>query len=125
MSVVNVQVKGLNDVRAAIGKYGKNLAQEIVDITGQVQALVVNDARMNHPYTDRTGNLTQSIQPGPVEATERMVSGVIEARMQYASFVEFGTSRARPFPFLVPAMLRIIPRYRESVKAAIAKAKAS
>ena len=124
MSTVTIKVEGLNEVKGAIKKYGENLTHDIVDIVGMIQARVVNEAKQNHPYRDRTGNLTQSIQPGPVTADEKSVEGVVEARMEYASYVEFGTSRARPYPYLVPALLQNLPTFRASVKAAISSAKA-
>ncbi len=124
MSNVTINVTGLNDVKAAIKRYGDSLVSEIVDITGMVQARVVEDAKMNHPYQDRTTHLTQSIQIGPVSVDDKGIEGVVEARQPYASYVEFGTSRARAFPFLVPALLNNIPTFRASVKAAINRAKA-
>ena len=125
MSTVRIEVEGLNHVREAIKKYGENLVQEIVDVTGMIQTRIVDDAKINHPYRDRTGNLTQSIQIGPVAVDDKGVEGVVEARMEYASFVEFGTSRNKPYPYLVPALLRALPTFRASVKAAIARAKAA
>ena len=133
MSEVTIKVDGLNNVRDAIKRYGKNLVDEIVAITGIVQAKVVNDAKMNHGenahsmgrYRDRTTHLTQSIQVGPVSVDEKGVEGIVEARMEYASDVEFGTSRAHPYPFMIPAILQNISTFRASVKAAVKRARAS
>ncbi|NLH60632.1 MAG: hypothetical protein GX452_04435 [Ignavibacteriales bacterium] len=65
--------------------------------------LVVNYAKQNHTFKNRTTNLEKSIHE---EAHE--IAGVLEewviAGMPYASFVEFGTSRMAAKPFLVPAL---------------------
>ena len=122
--IKTISVEGLNQVEAGLKKYGENLMKELVDITGKVQALVVNEAKLHHPYTDRTGHLTDSIQVGPVLVSDKLIEGVVEARMEYASYVEFGTSRAKPYPFMVPALLKNIPKFRASVNAAILRAKA-
>lgn len=87
----------------------------IVTAAEMSQARVVNDARNDHPYKDRTQNLTNSIQPGAVEVTDDTVIAYVEARMQYASFVEFGTSRARAYPFLTPALLRNSNGFRKNL----------
>lgn len=56
----------------------------------------VIEAQQNHPYTDRTQQLTNTAhaERGPERGTSEMVW-----EMDYASFVDRGTSRARPYPF--------------------------
>ncbi len=60
-------------------------------------------ARAEHPYTDRTGNLTASIEALPARTVGGRVEGGVVAGMDYASYVDEGTSRARPYPYLQPA----------------------
>lgn len=58
-------------------------------------------ARSAHPYTDRTGKLTQSISGKVLVSTTGGATGVIEAKASYASYVEGGTAahaiRGNPF----------------------------
>ncbi len=110
-----MHIEGIPQVVKNLSRYEDLAIKGIVAAAQISQADVVNDARNNHPYTDRTGNLTNSIQPGRVEVTDSEVLAYVEARMEYASFVEFGTSRAHPYPFLTPAMLREAPTFRRNI----------
>lgn len=66
--------------------------------------LVALHAKVNHPYTNRTGRLerhtehqfTTGSMPGGYRAE-------VHGGMPYGSFVEEGTSRSRPYPYLWPA----------------------
>ena len=66
-------------------------------------------ARSRHPrreppksrYSDRTGNLTKSIQVNSARITS--LAATVYSKMQYAPFVEHGTRRAPPYPFMGPA----------------------
>lgn len=64
---------------------------------------VARSARDDHPYTDRTGDLTASIYAtnptGEIPAWETSVGGTTF----YASYVEHGTERSKPYPYLDPA----------------------
>ncbi len=68
-------------------------------------------AKANHPYKDRTHNLTKSIQSVPTKT-----GAYLSARMFYGSFVEWGTVKNKPYPYLRPAiefMLKMIRNKRE------------
>ena len=111
-----IEMKALGNVTKAI-------------VTGQ--ALVANDAKQNHPgkgspadsganrmqdpetgtprYADQTAQLTQSIKPGELRDTMtgkdgQVLAGGTEA-VEYAAFVEFGTSRMIAYPFMRPALV--------------------
>lgn len=60
-------------------------------------------ARAEHPYTDRTGNLTASIEALPARTVGDRVEGGVVAGAIYASYVDEGTDRSRPYPFMEPA----------------------
>lgn len=60
-------------------------------------------AKDNHPYQNRTGNLTRSIQSVPTRT-----GAYLSARMDYAPYVEFGTRRSRPYPYLRPAIEYVV-----------------
>lgn len=72
-----------------------------------------NMAHANKRYKNRTRNLTGSIGPPEiVEVTFDRVHGLVPAGMEYAAYIEFGTSvnvrtggSNRPYPFLTPALL--------------------
>ena len=65
---------------------------------------VANHAKQNHPFQNRTENLENSIHPLPVELEkDSVIVGAVKAGMEYAEYVEFGTSKSAPYPYLVPA----------------------
>lgn len=120
---MSVTIIGLPKVLKNLNDYSVKVLQACVDAAQISQARIVNSARSNHPYKDRTGNLTNSIQPGNVEVSEEGITAYVEARMSYASFVEFGTSRAKAYPFLTPAMIAEYPNYRKTMTKLIGKIK--
>lgn len=74
----------------------------------QSAAAVVHSAKAEHAYTDRTGRLTRSIRAyAPRGRFSRDTLRVeIVAATDYASYVERGTTRSRPYAFLGPAAER-------------------
>ncbi len=118
-----IEVKGLDGLVKNLSKYSDLALKGVVAACQITQAIIVNDARADHPYKDRTGNLTNSIQAGDVIIDDKEVTVYVQARMQYASFVEFGTSRAQAYPFLTPAMLRNAANFRKTVAEQIGKIK--
>jgi len=57
----------------------------------------IEEAQRNHPYTDRTTNLSE-LASGEDNATGEAGSEMVWP-MEYASFVDRGTRRNRPYPF--------------------------
>lgn len=119
----SIRILGIPEVIKNFGEYQSRVLQAAVTATQMSQARIVNQARSNHPYQDRSGNLTNSIQAGDIEISEIGVTAFVEARMEYASFVEFGTSRSRAYPFLTPAMLAEYPRFKANTAREIKKIK--
>ena len=83
--------------------------------------VVMTHAKQNHPYTDRTGFLTQSIRPLDPTGTfsegnlgvDILAGGLFN--VDYALCVEKGTEvdgkrRNKPYPFMVPALDTQMPR---------------
>lgn len=112
---MNIEIKGMDALIKNLSRYPDEVIKGCVQAAQITQALIVNDARSDHPYKDRTGNLTNSIQPGDVVVDDVEVTAFVEARMEYATFVEFGTSRAHAYPFLTPAMLRQLPNFQKAI----------
>jgi HK97 gp10 family phage protein len=72
------------------------------------------------PATD-TGRLVSSIV-ADVERTPNGPVGVVVARTAYATYLEFGTRRMAPRPFMLPAFERNRARVRELIRVGIATA---
>ena len=95
---------GLNDLLRYIDKTKSTVITAVAAAVGQVTIEIAEDAKTNHSFTNRTGNLENSIQPLPVKVDGSTISGGVNAGMEYAKFVEYGTSKAAPYPFLTPAV---------------------
>ena len=68
--------------------------------------LVAAYAKANHPYTNRTYRLQTYTEYQFTEGTFETGYRVrVDGGMFYGSYVELGTSRNRPYPFLRPAWL--------------------
>lgn len=120
---MNGAVSGWKETILNLSKYEKNVVDRLVTAVQITQAEVVNEAKANHPYTDRTQTLTKSIQAGDVIIKQGSVDGNILALADYASFVEFGTSRSQAYPFLGPAILKSRNSFNRRVDEAFGGAK--
>lgn len=92
----------------AIGITAESKAKEEVD-------RVVYDTPPSPNYV-RTGNLRNRITH-EVLAGEKAV--VIGERLSYAPFVELGTSKMKPRPFLKPAIMNNIDEYKKLAEDAL------
>lgn len=101
---VKVRFEGIEEALAG-------LCEEAIDSARVAVALhasrVAEGARSTHPYTDRTGNLTESIEALDTNREGDFVRGYVVAGMDYASFVEEGTSRMHARPYLSSAAERL------------------
>lgn len=120
MAGIKVEVKGINDLLRNID-LAKESTKNIVAAAGV--AVVSKDvgeyAKANHPFQNQTGNLEASIHPLPVEIKGDYVIGYVQAGMEYAPHVEFGTSRSAPYPYLNPAVKANRENLRKTVAACI------
>ena len=64
----------------------------------------------------RTGNLRNRITNQPLPDEKAILIG---ERLEYAPWVELGTSRMRPRPFLKPAILENAKEYKDLAKQAL------
>jgi hypothetical protein len=109
---MSASVLGREQLVTNLSKFKRDLVDRLVTAVEIVQTKVVENARSKHGadahrsgrFVTRTGGLEESIQPGEVKISNDMISGDIEARMPYASNVEDGTSKNRPYPFMKPAL---------------------
>jgi len=84
--------KGLDDLEHAVDRAAFNAGDE-----------GIKEEQRNHPYTDRTYNLSASAHVEPAQDGEPGVDMVWPAKNEkgvaYGEFVDKGTSRSKPYPF--------------------------
>jgi HK97 gp10 family phage protein len=104
---LKLEITGVNKLVEALSQM-QDLKEPVADAMELYLEKVVSDAKSIVPV--RTGTLQRSI----------MFSGgrgeyTVGSRVNYAPFVEYGTSRMRPQPYLTPALLWNIPALREAL----------
>jgi HK97 gp10 family phage protein len=104
-----------------LSKMKKEVVTEIVAGAETVQAKVTEMAKASlypgHGWI--TGNLQGSIQPGGITITDDNVEAIIVANADYASFVEFGTSRMGGIAFMTSALLQNMAVFTKAMAAAV------
>jgi HK97 gp10 family phage protein len=96
------------DLRAAAGRSGR-LAQQVVAKTA---ADIERDAKTAAPVD--TGALRNSISH---DLRDGGLTAEIGPTVHYAPFLEYGTSRMAPRPYLGPAAARHTPLFEKAIEA--------
>lgn len=95
----------LTGLDAAIGGLQASLDEEGSAAFLRAAGLVADDARSTHAFANRTRLLESRIVPGQVRG--RLLAGNLQADVlgatRYGGYVEEGTRRNRPYPYLAPA----------------------
>lgn len=132
---------------SAMERFQSMLRARLTQAMDRYLAAVVKEAKVRHPYTDRTWALTRSIGRGALGWRGHELRGEVTAGEHYGEYVEEGTRphiiRARkakmlhfvidgkdvftpmvrhpgskPYPFLGPAILRTEGEFRRLFSAA-------
>lgn len=97
-------VTGVDQVLANLDRVLERLQAGAERAVAAIVELLVEDAKSDHAYTDRTGNLTASIRGAVVEVSVNAVRMAVFAEADYAGIVE--TMAAGEYAFLLPAIER-------------------
>ncbi|AGP68786.1 Putative head to tail joining [Lacticaseibacillus paracasei] len=102
MADINVKWSGLDNLIEELGVTAgatiEAAASAMKTTTGEVQA----QAKQIAPK--RTGFMANNISVDPVKKTATSVTGTVDAKADYSSFVEFGTYKMSAEPFIRPAV---------------------
>lgn len=102
MAKTNVTWSGLDKLMEELGATAEATIDAATSAmkttTGQVQA----KAKQIAPK--RTGYMANNILVEPVKKTATSVTGTVNAKADYSSFVEFGTYKMSAEPFIRPAV---------------------
>lgn len=94
------------EINSNLVNLGEDVRRRLLQVIIQTGDDIVKDARSLVPVKE--GNLHDSIYSEPVGDGYEIEVG---AGMDYAGYVEFGTSRQSPQPYLVPAIERNRQRF--------------
>jgi phage gpG-like protein len=147
MSAVAIKVEGLEQVQAAIARFGQEVASQVEKAVAATALEALTDVRRAIQGPPKTGReyprgangekIHRASAPGEAPATDTgaLVSSTyftkvddytaaIGSRLDYAFWLEFGTLRMEPRPSWVPAAEKNAPRLEKRLARIIAQAKA-
>lgn len=95
---VSIELKGIEGLKAKALALIPRVRADVQQTVAEVALLIESDAKLFAPVD--TGRLRASIH---AEIAPNGLSARVEAGVDYAVFLEFGTRRQRAQPFLFPA----------------------
>ena len=98
---MGVTIKGLSSLQAKLKKLDPVTRDAVASGVSKAALLVEGSAKMVTPV--RTGHLRSSIS-GRSEKTSDGAKATIGTNVEYAPYVELGTSRQQAEPYLHPAL---------------------
>lgn len=105
--------EGLAEIEAALRGKKRTLFQQAALVTRAYGVRVEASAKLRAPVD--TGNLMNSISTGPLKRSGDGISIDITAGASYAGYIEDGTSKMAPQPFMGPAVEEVGPDYEEAI----------
>ena len=116
-------INNLNRTRIVwLGRIANAVESSLVDASNHAKAgHESNQAHMNKRYANQTSTLTRSINPNIDKVTVNGVEGHIGTNVEYAPFLEYGTSRNRAYPFLFPALVAVKHIFLKRLKIAMSR----
>lgn len=128
---VNVTVAGVEQVRAAIREFGRDIEKQVTDAVNATGLETISDVKRSIQSGPKTGRIYRrgtvehrASAPGQAPAPRhggRLVSSIyfkrigkytaaIGSPLDYAQYLEFGTMEMEPRPSWIPAAEKNAPR---------------
>lgn len=115
MALISINVSELSALAARLNQSGRHVGAGIATATRKAGADVERAAKILAPVD--TGNLRNSISTTITGTGSSMEIGAeIGPTANYGDYVESGTSRMRPQPYMGPAMDRVVPAWVAAVE---------
>ncbi|MEM4498135.1 MAG: HK97 gp10 family phage protein [Nitrososphaerota archaeon] len=116
--IAEVKIQGLNELTAIIEKYILIVRKKIADALTQAAVEAYVTAKETVPV--RTGLLKSSIKLEKISPFEHKITAgwptKEKGKPYYAPFVEFGTRRMAPRPYMRPAAEKAVRAFIEKLR---------
>jgi hypothetical protein len=140
--MTTISVTGTAELSAALKALGSDVSEAVtnavnatgLELRGDIVKRIQRGPKSGRTYA-RRGITHQASAPGQAPATDtgRLVGSItfkmntptsvsVFSLLPYASYLEFGTFRIAPRPSWTPAALKVEPKFRKRLEAAIAGA---
>lgn len=110
-------IQGLDELERKLDKITVESRNNIVQALDVAGLMVLRSAQQKCPVD--TGNLRASLTK---EVSDRELYAVVGTKVHYAPYVEYGTRRMRPKPYLKPAFYENEKDIRQKLSQAVLKA---
>lgn len=107
----NMEMTGLNELIDRLEELGQNVDAATDAGLKKAAVLVLADAKQTSAFKDKTGKLRKSMKITGVKKNSKsgdryLLVGTFGENAFYGRYVEYGTSKMDPHPFLHPALER-------------------
>lgn len=100
LATISFDLTGIEGLEADIGVAYDNLVHELDYIVEESCEAGIREMQANHPYTDRTFLLSGGMHITEGKRTRTRCTKYIDFMAPYAGYVNDGTSKSQPYPFL-------------------------
>lgn len=102
---ITFDLEGVDELSADLNSAYSYLSQDLQTAVLQAGDDAVTAMQVDHPYTDRTQMLTGGMYCKPFgRNTKTRAEAVVMFKAPYAKFVNDGTSKSKPYPFIPVGM---------------------
>ncbi len=115
------EIEGIDELVREHHAACDDLDRDLRDASLAAAAAGVKQAQEQHPYTDRTYQLTETAHAEPSKDTSGEDSAEMVWSKEYASYVDKGTGRSAPYPFTPQARERAASSLDRGAEQAVKK----
>ena len=112
-------VRGTKQLIAKLGRIDDRVAQRVEQIVAATAINVQNDAKQN--LVDNGSVVTATLKNSILAKKDpsKPLTYRVGTPVEYAAFVEYGTVRSRPKPYLEPALRDNAADFKKKIKKAV------
>lgn len=107
--MADIELEGVDEILNKLQQIGNNISRLENKALRSAAQPVLDDAKSSNSFNDRSGNLRKGLKISNIknkEGVKYVLVGVDKSdnsKIYYGKFLEFGTSKMSPKPFMQPA----------------------